>query len=150
MDHMNHMDHSSNGELPRGITVATTPKFKVGSEAIINTDHMEGMDKAVATIVGAFNTTAFTITYTPTTGGEKVKNHKWIVHEEIRGASNKSYYQGDRVIVEAEHMDGMKGAEAMIDSADQTTVYMIDFISTIDGELVKNHKWVTEMELSSN
>jgi len=28
------------------------------------------------------------------------------------------------------------------------TVYMVDYTSTTDGEEVKNHKWVTESELS--
>lgn len=47
----------------------------------------------------------------------------------------------------ADHMEGMNGATAVIDSAEQTTVYMVDFTST-SGEEVKNHKWVTESELS--
>lgn len=114
----------------------------------MNTDHMEGMKGAEATIVGAFDTTVYTISYTPTTGGEKVTNHKWIIHEEIKNASDKPYRPGDEVIVEADHMDGMEGAKAVIDSAQQTTVYMVDYTSTTGEEQVKNHKWVTESELS--
>ncbi|PET71278.1 hypothetical protein CN514_07580 [Bacillus sp. AFS001701] len=45
-------------------------------------------------------------------------------------------------------MEGMKGAKATIYSAERTTVYMIDFKPTDGGETVKNHKWVTELELS--
>ncbi len=45
-------------------------------------------------------------------------------------------------------MDGMKGATATIDSAEKTTVYMVDFVPTTGGEEIKNHKWVTESELS--
>jgi hypothetical protein len=143
----NHMNHSSSGDLPKGLREEANPKFKVGNKAVMNTDHMEGMNGAEATIVGAFDTTVYTISYTPTTGGEKVTNHKWIIHEEIKNANDKPYRPGDEVIVEADHMEGMEGAKAVIDSAEQTTVYMVDYISTTGGEQVKNHKWVTESEL---
>jgi hypothetical protein len=46
------------------------------------------------------------------------------------------------------HTKGMDGAKAEIDSAEKTTVYMINYTSTTDGEEVTNHKWVTESELS--
>lgn len=49
---------------------------------------------------------------------------------------------------EANHMKGMEGAKGTIDAAEDTTVYMIDYMPTNDGEEVKNHKWVTESELS--
>ncbi|MBV7505291.1 YdhK family protein [Bacillus sp. sid0103] len=147
MDHGS-MNHSSSGDVPEGLKVAENPKFKVGSHAIINSDHMEGMKGAEATIVEAYETTVYTISYTPTTGGEKVTNHKWIIHEEIKDASDKPYKPGDEVVVEAYHMEGMKGATAVIDSAQQTTVYIVDYTSTT-GEKVTNHKWVTESELSA-
>jgi hypothetical protein len=146
---MNHMNHSSSGEVPKGLKMAVNPKYKVGSKALINTDHMEGMNGAEATIVGAFDTTVYIISYTPTFGGEKVTNHKWIIHEEIKDASEKPYKPGDEATVEADHMKGMKGAKATIDSAQQTTVFMVDYTSTTGGEQVKNHKWVTESELSA-
>jgi hypothetical protein len=149
MDHGEHMNHSSSGELPEGLEEAENPKFKVGSKALMNTDHMEGMNGAEATIVGAFDTTVYTISYTPTGGGEKVTNHKWIIHEEIKEPTDTPYQPGDEVIVEADHMEGMKGSKAVIDSAQRTTVYMVDYTST-DGEQVKNHKWVTESELWLN
>ncbi|RQW76135.1 DUF1541 domain-containing protein [Lysinibacillus composti] len=47
----------------------------------------------------------------------------------------------------ADHMPNMKGAEATIVGAYDTTVYMVDYISTA-GEKVKNHKWLVESELS--
>ncbi|MGK7377343.1 YdhK family protein [Planococcus sp. 1R117A] len=144
-----HMDHSSSGEVPKGLKEAESPAFKVGSKAIMNTDHMDGMNGAEATIVGAFDTTVYAISYTPTTGGEPVINHKWIIHEEIQDAGNEPYQPGEGVAVEADHMEGMDGAEATIDSAEQATVYMVDYSATTDGELVKNHKWVTESELSA-
>ncbi|MEH7471494.1 YdhK family protein, partial [Priestia megaterium] len=43
----------------------------------------------------------------------------------------------------------MKGAKATIDSAEKTTVYRVDYKPTTGGEKVKNHKWVTESELST-
>ena len=143
------MNHSSSGELPKGLREAVNPAFNIGSKAIINSNHMEGMKGAEATIVGAFDTTVYTISYTPTTGGEKVTNHKWIIHEEIKDTSVKPYKPGDEVVVEADHMKGMKGANAVIDSAQQTTVYMVDYTSTTSGEKVTKHKWVTESELSA-
>ncbi|WP_374717463.1 YdhK family protein [Neobacillus sp.] len=141
------MNHSSSGEVPQGLKEAANPKFKVGSKAIINSDHMEGMKGAEATIVGAYETTVYTISYTPTTGGEKVTNHKWIIHEEIKDAVDQPYKPGDEVTVEADHMKGMEGAKAVIDSAQRTTIYMVDYTSTT-GEKVTNHKWVTESELT--
>lgn len=147
MDHGG--SHSSSGEIPKGLKDATNPTFKVGSVATITTDHMKGMKDAEATIVGAYDTTVYTISYTPTTGGEKVEDHKWIIHEEIKDAATEPYAEGDEVIVEGDHTKGMKGVTAVIDSAEETTVYMVDYTST-DGEEVKNHKWVTESELSAD
>lgn len=148
MDH-SMMHHSTSGEVPKGLKVAENPTYPVGSQAIIETDHMQGMKGAVATIVGAYDTTVYTISYTPTTGGEKVSNHKWIIHEEIKDAGDETIKPGSKVTIEANHMEGMQGATAEIDSAEKTTVYMVDYTSTTDGEKVTNHKWVTESELSS-
>lgn len=143
------MNHSGSAEVPEGLKEAENPTYKIGSKAIINADHMEGMNGAEATIVGAYDTTVYTISYTPTTGGEKVTNHKWIIHEEIKDASDSPYKPGDEVVVEADHMTGMKGTKAVIDSAQHTTVYMVDYTPTTGGEKVTNHKWVTESELSA-
>lgn len=46
-------------------------------------------------------------------------------------------------------MKGMEGAVAEIDSAEKTTMYMIDYTPTTGGEEVTNHKWITESELSA-
>ncbi|MNV83103.1 hypothetical protein D3C71_1768840 [compost metagenome] len=77
-----------------------------------------------------------------------MNNHKWVIHEELKDAGDKAYEPGSEVTINAEHMKGMQGAVATIDSAEHTTVYMVDYTSTTDGEQVKNHKWVTESELS--
>jgi hypothetical protein len=141
------MNHSGSSEVPEGLKAAENPKYDVGSQAIIESDHMKGMKGAEATIVGAYDTTVYTITYTPTDGGEKVENHKWVIHEEIQDAGDEPFKPGSEVKINAEHMEGMDGATAEIDSAEATTVYMVDFTTT-DGEKVTNHKWVTESELS--
>ncbi|MEN1970603.1 YdhK family protein [Lentibacillus sp. N15] len=147
MDHSG-MNHSSTGEVPEGLQEADNPTYEVGSQAIIESDHMPGMDGAEATIVGAYDTTVYTVSYTPTTGGEPVENHKWVIHEEIEEAGDESFEPGTEVTLNADHMEGMNGATAVIDSAEETTVYMVDFVATDSGEEVKNHKWVTESELS--
>ncbi|MEK5437859.1 MULTISPECIES: YdhK family protein [Paenibacillus] len=146
---MENSSHSSSSDVPENLKVSENPTFKIGSKAIIQADHMEGMKGATATIVGAFDTTAYIVSYRPTTGGFPVTNHKWIIHEEIKKAADKPYESGSEVVMEADHMKDMKGATAQINSAEHTTVYMIDYTPTTGGDKVKNHKWVTEDELSA-
>ncbi|MBM7652112.1 YdhK family protein [Neobacillus cucumis] len=146
---MGNMDHSGSGTVPEGLKVAENPTFKVGSQAIIKADHMEGMNGAKATIVGAYDTIAYAVTYTPTTGGEPVKNHKWVIQEEIKDAGDQALEPGTNVTLEADHMKGMNGATGTIESAEKTTVYMVDYTPTNGGEKVTNHQWVTESELST-
>lgn len=147
MDH-SEMNHTGSGEVPEGLAEAENPKYPVGSKVVIHADHMPGMDNAEATVSGAFDTTVYSVTYTPTTGGEPVKNHKWVIHEEIENANDEPYKKGDEVVLNAEHMKGMDGAKATIDTAEQTTVYMVDYTDTKTGEKITNHMWVTESELS--
>lgn len=147
MDHST-MNHSSSGEVPESLKNAENPLFPVGSTAIITEGHMEGMKGAEATIVGAYDTTAYMISYEPTTGGERVEKHKWVIHEELIDAGDAPLSPGTEVKTDASHMEGMENAKVVIDEAVQTTVYMIDYVSTTDGEAVKNHKWVTESELT--
>jgi len=143
------MDHSSSGKVPDGLQEAENPAFEAGSQAIIENAHMEGMQGAEATIAGAYDTTVYAVTYTPTTGGEPVENHKWVIHEELKDPGGEPLEPGDKATRAADHMEGMDGAEATIDSAEETTVYMVDFVPTTGGEKVTNHKWVTEAELSA-
>ncbi|ALC89140.1 hypothetical protein AM500_04545 [Bacillus sp. FJAT-18017] len=148
-EHME-MNHSSSGEVPEELEVAKDPTYPVGSKAVMHAKHMKGMDGAVATIAGAYNTTVYSVSYTPTTGGERVEDHKWVIHEEIEDAGEEPFQPGDEVKLKADHMKGMDGAAAVIDSAEETTVYMVDFKNTETGKDVKNHKWVIESELSPN
>lgn len=149
----NHMDHakdtSNEAEVPDGLKAAENPKYEVGSKATIKSDHMEGMDGAEATIVGAYDTTAYSVTYTPTTEDKKVENHKWVIHEEIEDAGEVPLEPGTEVTLDTDHIEGMEGAKGVIEEADTTTVYMVDYKPTDGGIEVKNHQWVTESELSS-
>ncbi len=141
--------HSGSAEVPKGLKEAKNPTYKVGSQVVVKAYHMKGMYGAKATIVGAYDTIAYVVTYTPTTGGPIVKNHKWVIQEEVKNAGTKTLKPGTEVTLEANHMEGMMGAKGIIDSAVPTTVYMIDYIPTTGGPMVKNHKWVIESELSA-
>ncbi|GAA0593883.1 YdhK family protein [Virgibacillus siamensis] len=147
MDHSG-MNHSSSGEVPEDLAEAGNPTYSVGSQAIINANHMEGMDGAKATIDGAYNTTVYAVSYTPKNGGEPIKNHKWVIHEELENPGDAPLEPGTEATINASHMEGMDGVTAMIDSAEQTTVYMVSYTDTETGKEVTNHKWVTEAELS--
>lgn len=145
---MESMMHDDSGELPDGLKKAENPKYEVGSTAIIQANHMEGMKGAEATIVGAFDTTVYEVSYQPTTGAERVENHKWVTQEEIEEAGESVIANGTEVTLEADHMEGMDDAPATIEASKTTTIYMIDYEPTTGGDTVKNHKWVTEDELS--
>src|SRR5699024_571554 len=50
------MEHFDSGEVSDDLKEAANPTYEVGSKAIIETEHMEGMKGAEATIVGAYDT----------------------------------------------------------------------------------------------
>ncbi|BAU94396.1 lipoprotein [Corynebacterium suranareeae] len=140
------MEHPEDGgPPPEGITEATDPTYPVGSEVMLRADHMPGMDGAQATISGAFDTTTYSVSYTPTDGGEPVTDHRWVVHEELVDPGEAPLPGGTEVVLNAEHMPGMQGATATIDYSTQETVYMVD-IDTGEMTMI-NHKWVTESEI---
>lgn len=144
-DAQTHDHDPDGGPAPAGIQEATDPTYAVGDSVILNADHMPGMDGAEAKISGAFDTTTYSVSYTPTDGGEAVTNHKWVVHEELADHGEAPLEAGSQVILNADHMPGMKGAEATIDSSTDETVYMVDF--EMDGMEMTNHKWVVESEI---
>ncbi|MFI2857364.1 YdhK family protein [Paenibacillus sp. JSM ZJ436] len=146
--HEDHASHSTTGKVPEGLKEAANPMFQAGSQVMIRDEHMPGMKGAQATVAGAYETVVYTVSYTPVAGGDEVTNHKWVIHEEIQDAGSDPLKAGTTVVLTADHMPGMKGAKATVDSAQSTTVYMIDFIPTTGGAMVKNHQWVTENELS--
>ena len=139
-------DHPADGGAPpAGIEEAADPTYPVGTEVLLTADHMPGMDGATATISGAFDTTTYSVSYTPTEGGAPVTDHRWVVHEELVDPGQAPLPDGASVVLDAEHMSGMKGAEATIDYSTEETVYMVDL--TVDGMTMTNHKWVTESEI---
>lgn len=143
------MVHDDSGEIPTGLKEAENPTYKVGDKVTLMTDHMAGMDGAEATIVGAFDTIAYEVSYNPTNGDERVENHKWVIQEELTNTDMDPLEPGKEAVINAKHMPNMEGATAIIDSAEETTVYMVDYEPTTGEEEVKNHKWLTESELST-
>ncbi len=141
------MEHAMDGgPAPAGIEEADDPAYPVGTEVTLTADHMPGMKGAEATVTGAFDTTAYQVDYTPTDGGEKVTAHKWVVQEELEGVHDDDLHVGDTAVMAADHMTGMKGAEATISGISEETVSMVD-VTTADGMTMKNHKWVVEDEV---
>jgi hypothetical protein len=149
---MGEMMHDDSGEIPEGVVIAENPTYQIGDSVIINSDHMTGMQGAEGTIVGAFDTTVYEVSFNPTNGDPRVTNHQWVIKEEITEARDveEPLEPGTEVTLEASHAEGMKGATATIESSEVTTVYMVDFKPTSGEEIVRNHKWVTEGELSAN
>ena len=147
VDHAD-MEHVNSGEVPEGLNEAKNPTYKLLSKAVIKANHMEGMKGAEATIVGAYDTMVYSVSYNPTNGGKRIENHKWVVHEEILNADENPFGPGDQVIIDGEHMKGMDGETAIIHSAKKATVYMVDFVPTGGEPKVTNHKWLTESEPS--
>ncbi|GAB2524998.1 MAG TPA: hypothetical protein DEA69_05965 [Microbacterium sp.] len=143
--HSAHDHPADGGPAPAGIQDAIDPTYPVGSRVILSADHMPGMDGAEATVSGAFTTTAYAVSYTPTTGGEPVTDHRWVVHEELENPGRAPLADGAQAVLLAEHMTGMKGADAAIDYSTDETVYMVDLDA--DGMRMTNHKWVVESEM---
>ncbi|MCT2597074.1 YdhK family protein [Staphylococcus warneri] len=144
-----HMEHKSESKTPDDMKRTDDSKFKKGDEVTITAGHMPGMKNAKGTVKGAYKTYAYVVSYTPENGDKKVNNHKWVVNEEVADAPKNGFKKGDTVKLEADHMPGMKGAEAQIDDVEKTTVYMVDYKSTENDKMVKNHKWMTTDELKS-
>lgn len=144
---MGEMHKMDGGPAPAGMTAAKNPRFPVGTKVTLTTDHMPGMKNAPATVVGAFTTNTYAVNYQPTTGGAMVKDHKWVVQQELKDAGTKRLANGTAITITADHMQGMKGATGTVASSTTQTVYMVDY--TADGMTMKNHKWVVENEMKS-
>lgn len=132
--------------IPEGMKEAQNAKFKVGDEVIVNAEHEEGMKGAVGTVIGAFDTIVYSISYTPTQGDFREENHKWVVQEELQGLDEEMLVPGSEVIVETDQEEGMLGAEGEVDTAEKTVAYMVEYI-TADGTSL--HKWFKESELTA-
>lgn len=143
---MGGMNHSMDGgPVPEGMVAAQNPTYPVGTAVTLAADHMPGMDGAPATIVGAYETYTYAVDYTPTTGGDPVTDHRWVVQEDLQGAPDERLADGTEVTLAADHMEGMAGATATIVSSTDETVYVVDYEA--DGMMMTNHKWLVESEI---
>src|SRR5699024_3659629 len=142
------MKHDESGEIPEGLEGAENLMYEVGESVILKHGHMPGMEGAEATVSGVFATTAYAASFNPTNGGEREENHRWVSHEEISESTKGAFEPGEEVTLEANHMEGMEGATAIIDDAVTTNVYMVDYQPTDGGAVVRNHKWFVEEELA--
>ena len=144
-------DKSSNDAKKEDKVSETTKpkaKFKKGEEVKLETHHMEGMYGAKAKIVEVKYTKYYEVNYKSTVDGQEVKNHKWVVQDEIKD-NPSNLKPGDHVTLEADHMKGMKGAEATIDAVHEGFIYAVDYHPTNDtSKEVKDHKWVTQDEMT--
>lgn len=151
-EHSGHSEHSEHnhamdgGPVPAGMVEVENPTYPAGTRVTLNADHMPGMQGAPATIVGAYDTTTYEVSYTPTDGSAPVNNHKWVVQEEIADAGTAPLADGSEVTLTADHMPGMQGATATVDSSTDGTVYVVDVDA--DGMKMTSHKWVVENEIS--
>ncbi|TSB47242.1 YdhK family protein [Alkalicoccobacillus porphyridii] len=148
-DPSNQTDQSATPQLPEGLTEEPDPTYAIGSNATILTDQSRDMHRAEAVIVGAYNTTAYAVSYKPTNATDDVWNHKWVIKEELTPSDSTNLEPGHQVTLHTDRIQGMEGAKATIESSQQTTVYMVNFVPTNGEDEVINYQWVTEQELST-
>lgn len=144
-EHAN-MNHNSEA-TPSNMKVAENPKYKKGDKVTLTEGHMPGMKDAEGVVKEVYTTHVYEVSYQPKNGDKKVSHHKWVVNEELKDAPKSGLKKGDKAEMTANHMDGMKGAEATIDDVHKTDVYVVDYKDTKTGKTVKDHKWMTEEEL---
>ena len=142
------MDHGMVSPT-ENFTPAQDPVNPVGAQVILSADHMPGMNGAIARISGAFSTTLYAITYTRSDTGEVVKDHKWVIHEEIADHGALPFNVDDLVTLLPGHISGMggEGVTARVTQAVPGVAYMVDFSPTDGSDPVVNHQWVGEAEL---
>ncbi|ART79015.1 YdhK family protein [Oceanisphaera avium] len=128
-------------------TVAENPTFPIGTTVIIKSEHNKGMKDAKATIVGAYETVAYSVTYKPSNGEPEISDSKWIVDEEIVDENDVAFEVGDKVTTTANRQPGMQGTEVTIETVRPTTVYMVDYVDSTNDKKVSNYKWLIEDEL---
>lgn len=140
------MHHDESGHLPKGIKESTQAKYPVGTKVKLLTDHMSDMLRAEAIVVGVYDTMAYSVSYHDTETGQEVKDHKWVVDEELSYEGTAEV--GDDVTIHAAHMPGMEEAKGRIVNKIQEPVYMVDYYSSDQERWVKNHQWVVESEVT--
>lgn len=148
MDSHMEMAHNRNEEAPTNMTEATNPLYPVGSKVHMTEPHMPSMGGVTAEVTGAYDTTLYTVTFTPKDSDMEMKDHKWVVAEEMVAEDGKeSFENGDTVILKAEHMEGMKDQDAVVTGKQAGPAYMVSFEPNDGSEPFTNHKWMSEDEL---
>ena len=142
------MDHSMFTPTVN-FTPAINPLYPIDTEVILLADHMSGMNGANARISGAFDTTLYAITYTRSDTGEVVKDHRWVIHEEIADYVALPFKVGDAVTLLPGHISGMGGEGVLVEITEVVpgVAYMVDFSPTDGSDPIVNHQWVSEAEL---
>ncbi|WEV45291.1 YdhK family protein [Streptococcaceae bacterium ESL0687] len=131
---------------PADLKNAVNPEFPVGSKITITADHMPGMRGASGKVVGVYDTKLYTVDYMDTEDHQMVTNHKYLIADEIKG----DLTVGSKIILEADHMTGMKGAEGTIVAISDGPAYMVDYTSNDSSKMmITNHKWLRQSELES-
>ncbi len=64
-------------------------------------------------------------------------------------AESPLYPVGTKIIVKADHMEGMQGAVGVVSGAYEGLLYAVDYVDK-DGKTVINHRWVIAEEFTSN
>ena len=131
------------------LSPAASPAYPVGTDALITADHMPGMKGAVARISGAFDTVLYAINYTRSDTAEVIKDHRWVIQEEIEGHGEVPYKAGDEVTLLPGHISGMggEGVQAKIAEVMPGVAYMVDFTPGDGTQRVLNHQWLSQEEL---
>ncbi|KRK09862.1 hypothetical protein FD11_GL000432 [Ligilactobacillus pobuzihii E100301 = KCTC 13174] len=68
----------------------------------------------------------------------------------LKKAKDPKYKAGSKVKLSADHMKGMKNANATIVNAYDSKLYAVDYKPSSDKKVVKDHKWVTNDEIEGN
>ncbi|MHA8262190.1 YdhK family protein [Lactobacillaceae bacterium Melli_B3] len=67
----------------------------------------------------------------------------------LKADKNAKYKVGSKVMINANHMSGMKGAMATVTGVYKTKLYTIDYQPTNGGSEVKNHKFLVSKEIKA-
>ncbi|CAK1232975.1 YdhK family protein [Fructobacillus fructosus] len=130
---------------PRGLKPAENAKFEKGSKIVIESDHMPGMKGAHGTVAGVYDSKLYIVDFMDTATQKEVKNHKYVVDQEIDG----QHEVGSKVMIEADHMEGMKGAKGEIVGIVDGPAYMVNFKPTNSNMMATNHKWLSQNDLKA-
>ncbi|UDM31896.1 DUF1541 domain-containing protein [Lentilactobacillus laojiaonis] len=152
---MNNSNYNPNDQVPlEGLMVAQAPNFKKGDSVTLLVDHVMAhmvmkMKGAPATIVAGYNTRAYAVDFYTTNDHTLVKDHKWIIQREIKGETDDSpaLSIGSKITIEANHMPGMRGAEATIVDSQEGNIYIVDVPAYEGQKPMMNHRWFMQDEM---